>query len=73
MENMKKEIEEFMSADEKKKVKNWPAFVSGDVLNFFNMHGIEKMTLSDGGGNKATLTRQKSDEIKVETASTSIY
>ena len=73
MDNLKKEIEAHMAGTEKMIIKNWPGFISGDVLTFFNKNGLEKMTLSDGNGNKATLTRQKNEEIKVETASTALY
>ncbi|MDR1663992.1 MAG: hypothetical protein LBR83_03610 [Clostridiales bacterium] len=51
---------------------NWPAFVEADAVNFFNLHEIEKMTVEDGNGNKAKLTRQKDNGIKVESSSTTI-
>lgn len=46
--------------------KSWAAFIESDVVNFFNQHNIEKMTLDDGLGNKAKLARTKDNEIKVE-------
>lgn len=73
MKNLKNSSNQYMEGTERKKAKNWSSFVSSDVISFFNNYGIEKMTLSDGAGNKAILTRQKNDEIKVETSSTSIY
>lgn len=72
-DNLKEDIEEFLEKDNKKKHANWPGFIGSDVINFFNQNGIEKMTLEDGSGNKAKLTRQKNDEIKVETSSTTMY
>ena len=48
----------------------WDAFVQGDVVNFFSEHGIEKMTLDDGSGSKAKLTKMKDCGIKIETSST---
>jgi len=50
----------------------WPAFIESDVVNFFNLNQLEKMTLEDGNGNKAKLTRQKDDGIKVEFSSMTI-
>lgn len=73
MDNLKEDIQEFLEKDDKKKNINWPAFIGADVLNFFNQNNIDKMTIEDSLGNKARLTRQKNDEIKVETSSTTIY
>lgn len=73
MNDLQEDIQEFLEEDEKKKHVNWPGFIGGDVLNFFNQNGIDKMMLEDGMGNKAKLTRQKNDEIKVETSSTTMY
>ncbi|MCL1996690.1 MAG: hypothetical protein FWG63_10835 [Defluviitaleaceae bacterium] len=73
MDNLKESIEEFITAGEKKQTKKWSAFIESDVLNFFNTHGIEKLAIEDGGGNKAKLSRQKNDEVKVESSSTTIY
>ena len=64
-------IEEFMNPEKKPKI-NWAAFVESDVAAFFNAHGIEKMSIEDGNGNKAKLVRQKDDGIKVEYSSTTI-
>ena len=71
--DIKKDIEAHMSGEEKKKISNWPAFVEGEAIHFLNKHGLEKMTLDDGSGNKAKLTRNKTDEIKVEISSVSIF
>ena len=75
MKDLKEDIEDFLSQDDKKQQasKKWPAFIGSEVLNFFNQHGIDKMTLEDSLGNKAKLTRQKNEEIKVETSSTTMY
>jgi hypothetical protein len=66
-----KPIEEFIEGKPKKKV-SWPAFIESDTVNFFNLHDLEKMTVEDGNGNKARLTRQKDNSIKVEYSSTTI-
>ena len=40
--------------DEQKEI-TWDAFVQSTVVNFFNEHKIEKLTIDDGNGNKAKL------------------
>ena len=72
MPDKPKTIEEFMNPPQKKAGTKWAAFVESDVAAFFNAHGVEKLSLEDGGGNKAKLTRQKDDSIKVEYSSTTI-
>ncbi len=58
-----------METEEQKPV-SWEAFVQGDVVNFFNDHQIEKLTVDDGNGNKAKLSRLKDCGIKIESSST---
>ncbi len=67
-------IAEVMEGTEKKKTnrRGWVAFVEGDGVNFMNQYDIEKMTLDDGEGNKAKLTRLKDNAIKVECTSSNI-
>lgn len=55
---------------EDEKTVSWDAFVQGDAVNFFNDHQIEKMTIDNGDGNKAKLTRLKDCGIKIECSST---
>jgi hypothetical protein len=55
--------------DEQKEI-TWDAFVQSTVVNFFNEHKIEKLTIDDGNGNKAKLTRLKDCGIKIESSST---
>lgn len=50
----------------------WDAFVHGDVVNFFADCKLEKMTVDDGSGNKAKLSRTKENEIKIEISSTTL-
>ncbi|UWG96649.1 hypothetical protein LPY66_17460 [Dehalobacter sp. DCM] len=52
---------------------NWTAFIETTVVNFFQENEMEKLTLEDGKGNKAKLSRQKDNTIKVESTSTSMY
>jgi flavin reductase (DIM6/NTAB) family NADH-FMN oxidoreductase RutF len=48
----------------------WDAFVQGPAVQFFNANRMEKMTLDDGNGNKAKLTRLKDCGIRIESSST---
>jgi hypothetical protein len=68
------DINEYLEGKEKKQVSRhgWVGFVEGDVVNFMQAHDIEKMTLDDGVGNKAKLTRLKDNSIKVECTSSNI-
>lgn len=73
-----KSIDEFMAEKEtmgkkEKSFTSWPKFVENDVLTFFNAHGIEKMSIEDGEGGKAKLTRTKDGGVKIDLTSTSVY
>ena len=50
----------------------WATFVESDAVGFFNKYELEKMSIADGDGNKANLTRQKDFAIKVEYSTTTI-
>lgn len=52
--------------------RNWQAFVEGDLVDFFADKKLEKLSLEDGKGNKAKLSRTKDNGIKVEFSSTTI-
>lgn len=56
----------------KPKRKSWVGFVEGEVVNFMNQFEIEKMTLDDGAGNKAKLSKLKDNAVKVECTSSNI-
>ena len=58
-------MDEAYNPDAKKRV-NWAAFIEGETVAFFDAHEMEKMTLDDGNGNKAKLTRTKDNSIKIE-------
>jgi hypothetical protein len=49
---------------------NWAGFVETTIVNFFQQNELEKLSLEDGKGNKAKLTKQKDNVIKVEYTST---
>ena len=68
------ELQKIMNEDfsEKKKIspQQWAGFVESNVVNFFDKHKIEKLSIEDGNGNKAKLARTKDNGIKVEYSST---
>jgi len=66
------ELTEETAAPEKRDRKNWVAFVESDVVNFLMLNSIEKMTLDDGEGNKAKLTRRKDGSVYVECTSANV-
>ncbi|MDD3335050.1 MAG: hypothetical protein PHI98_05965 [Eubacteriales bacterium] len=76
MSEKRASIEEMMDGNDKPKVerdrKNWVAFVESDVVNFLTLNDIEKMTIDDGAGNKAKLTRRKDGSVFVECTSSNV-
>jgi hypothetical protein len=73
-ENNRPSIEEVIEGKEKQKVsrKSWVSFVEGEVVNSMNQWNLEKLTLDDGMGNKAKLTRRKDNSIFVECTSSNV-
>lgn len=67
-------IEEMMEGKEKKQTqrRGWVGFAEGEAVNFMLANDIEKMTLDDGAGNKAKLTKLKDNSVKVECTSSNI-
>lgn len=75
MADPRKSIEEMTEdapAKEKRDRKNWVGFVESDAVNFLTLNGIEKMTLDDGEGNKAKLSRRKDGSVYVECTSSNV-
>ncbi len=56
--------------EEQNKQINWAGFVETTIVNFFQENELEKLSLEDGKGNKAKLSKQKDNVIKVEYTST---
>lgn len=56
--------------EELNKKVNWAGFVETTIVNFFQENDLEKLSVEDGKGNKAKLTKQKDNIIKVEYTST---
>jgi len=42
----------------------WSQFVDGDLLNFMEANGLEKIVVEDGSGKKAVLKKNAKMEIK---------
>ena len=74
VDNQRLTIEEAVAEPKKEKRdrKNWVGFVESDVVNFLCLNDIEKMTLDDGEGNKAKLTRRKDGSVYVECTSSNV-
>lgn len=64
-EQAAKEFEEMIDP-QAAKYKNWAAFIESQAVDFFTDYKLERMTLEDGRGNKAKLSRTKDNSIKVE-------
>ena len=74
MADHRQTIEEAVNGTEKAKRdrKNWVSFVESDAVNFLCLNEIEKMTIDDGQGNKAKLTRRKDGSVYVECTSSNV-
>ncbi|MCE5344250.1 MAG: hypothetical protein LLF96_11805 [Eubacteriales bacterium] len=66
------EMTEAATQKEKRDRKNWVTFVESDAVNFLTLNDIGKMTLDDGEGNKAKLTRRKDGSVYVECTSSNV-
>ena len=51
---------------------NWASFVESTIADFFTSYELEKLSVEDGNGNKAKLSRTKDSGIKVEHSSITI-
>jgi len=67
-------IEEMMEGKQKNQMdrKSWVGFVESDVVTFMTQYDLEKMTIDDGQGNKAKLTRRKDNSVFVECTSSNV-
>jgi len=61
---------DYETLEEQNKKINWAGFVETTIVNFFQANELEKLSLEDGKGNKAKLSKQKDNVIKVEYTST---
>lgn len=55
---------------EKKNPQKWAGFVEGTVVDFFDDYRLERLSVEDGNGNKAKMSRTKDNSIKIEYCST---
>lgn len=68
--NELKKMLEDEEPEKKSSPQKWAGFVESTVVNFFDEHKIEKLSIEDGNGNKAKLSRTKDNGIKIEYLST---
>ncbi len=73
-ENKRATIEEMMEGKQKTQRDRggWVGFVESDAVTFMTQYDLEKMTIDDGQGNKAKLTRRKDNSIYVECTSSNV-
>lgn len=69
---MEQNTNEIELNEEGKVQAKWADFVTSELADFFTGYKLEKMTVEDGNGNKAKLSRTKDGEIKVESSSITI-
>ena len=69
IEELKEILDDTKNSPEIKRQK-WSGFVESEVVNFFDKHKIEKLTIEDGNGNRAKLARTKDSGIRIEYSST---
>ena len=62
-------MEEAYNPEGAEKLK-WASFVETTVAEFFSGYKLEKLTIEDGNGNKAKLSRTKDNGIKAEYTTT---
>lgn len=67
---LKKIVEDEPKEKKKPSPQKWAGFIESTVVNFFDEHNIEKLSIEDGNGNKAKLARTKDNGIKIEYSST---
>lgn len=53
----------------KKTKEEWHKFINSDVLNFLVANNLDKITVDDGCGQKATIRINKNGEYKVQITS----
>ena len=68
IEELKEILDDTKNSPEIKRQK-WSGFVESEVVNFFDNHKIEKLTIEDGNGNRAKLARTKDSGIRIEYSS----
>ena len=68
IEELKEILDDTKNSPEIKRQK-WSGFVESEVVNFFDKHKIEKLTIEDGNGNRAKLARTKDSGIRIEYSS----
>ena len=67
---LKKILEEDSFGERKNNPQKWAGFVESTVVNFFEEYKMEKLSIEDGNGNRAKLSRTKDNSIKIQYLST---
>ena len=67
---LKKILEEDSFGERKNNPQKWSGFVESTVVNFFEEYKMEKLSIEDGNGNRAKLSRTKDNSIKNQYLST---
>lgn len=67
---LKKILEDDNIQNKKTSPQKWSGFVESTVVEFLEQYNIEKLSIEDGNGNKAKLSRTKDNSIKIEYLST---
>lgn len=70
VDELKKILEDDNYRERRGNPQKWSGFVESTVVNFFEEHKVEKLSIEDGNGNKAKLSRTKDNSIKIEYLST---
>ena len=69
IEELKEILDDTKNSPEIKRQK-WSGFVESEVVNFFDKHKIEKLSIEDGNGNRAKLAKTRDSGIRIEYSST---
>lgn len=52
--------------------RKWSEYVETVVVDFFSDNKLEKLSIEDGNGNKAKISRTKDNDIKLEYSTTKL-
>ena len=70
VDELKKILESDEYEEKRSNPRKWNGFVESTVVNFFDQYKMEKLSIEDGNGNRAKLSRTKDNCIKIEYLST---
>ncbi len=64
------QLKQMLEDEKPNNPQKWAGFVESTIVNFFDEHRLEKLSVEDGNGNKAKMSRTKDNGIKIEYCST---